>query len=226
MAKTEHDWGSKDYAQDWVSKDDRRAAEREAQFKAAGRWLGVFLRGGARVADVGCGPGTLAQRVLSDFPEVSVICTDGSADMLDLARERLASYGERVSYIQADFSQEGWRAAVPKDLDAIVSARAIHNLRKLKPIEKVYKEVFALLRPGGFFMNIERINFSSDYLHQKYREIQIKERGKAPGLDGPGPSLLQQFQLLKRAGFESIDCPWRDGNTAIIFGFKEMSSAT
>jgi SAM-dependent methyltransferase len=226
MAKTEHEWGSKEYSQDWVSKDDRRAAEREAQFKAAMRWLGVFLEGPAQVADIGCGPGTLAQRLMVEFPEVRVLCADGSKDMIALARERLGGYGERVSYMVSDFGGEGWTSSFPHGLDAIVSARAIHNLRKLKPIGKVYKQIFDVLRPGGFFMNIERVNFSSDFLHQKFREIQVKERGKAPGMDGPGPNLLQQFQLLKRAGFESVDCPWRDGNTAIVFGFKGTDQAS
>ncbi len=221
MAKAEHDWSSKEYAEDWVSKDDRRAAEREAQFGAALRWLKVILQGQARVADVGCGPGTIGQRLLAEFSELSVICTDGSADMLGLARERLKIYGDRASYIQSDFGQEGWTSGFPSGVDGVVSARAIHNLRKLKPIGRVYRDIFDLLRPGGFFMNIERVNFASGFLHQKYREIQVRERGKAPGLDGPGPSLLQQFQLLKRAGFKSVDCPWRDGNTAIVFGFKE-----
>jgi trans-aconitate methyltransferase len=220
MTKTEHDWASKEYAQGWVSKDEGRAAEREAQFKAAIRWLAVFLSGRARVVDVGCGPGTLAQRLLLEFPDVSVICTDGSADMLDIARQQLAMYGDRVSYIQADFSRQGWTDALPSNVDALVSARAIHNLRKAKPIEKVYKNILALLRPGGFFLNVERVNFADEYLHQKYREIQVKERGKAPAMDGPGPTLLQQFQLLKRSGFEPIDCLWRDGNTAIVCGVK------
>ena len=220
MARPEHDWSSKDYAEDWVSKDDRRAAEREAQFNAALRWFKVLLQGPMRVADVGCGPGTLGQRLLAEFPDLSMICSDGSADMLNLARERLKAYGDRASYIQSDFGQVGWTGAFPSGLDGVVSARAIHNLRKLKPIGRVYKDIFDVLRPGGFFMNIERVNFASDFLHQKFREIQVRERGKAPGMDGPGPSLLQQFQLLKRAGFKSVDCPWRDGNTAIVFGFK------
>jgi ubiquinone/menaquinone biosynthesis C-methylase UbiE len=220
MSKTEHDWASKEYAQEWVSKDERRAADRETQFKAAMRWMAVFLSGPARVIDVGCGPGTFAQRLLLEFPEVSVVCADGSADMLDIARGQLAMYGDRVSYVQSDFSCQGWTDALPTNLDAVVSARAIHNLRKPKPIQKVYEDIFALLRPTGVFLNVERVNFSGEYLHQKYREIQIKERGKAPAMDGPGPTLSQQFQLLKRSGFEPIDCLWRDGNTAVICGVK------
>jgi ubiquinone/menaquinone biosynthesis C-methylase UbiE len=226
MGKTEHEWDSKEYSQDWVSKDDRRATEREVQFKAAVRWLGVFLQGRDRVADIGCGPGTLGQRLLADFPEVSVICADGSADMLDLARQRLGSYGHRVSYVLSDFSQDKWTSSLPSALDGVVSARAIHNLRKLKRIEKVYKAIFGVLRPGGFFVNVERVNFSSEFLHRKFREIQVKERGKAPAMDGPGPTLSQQFQLLKKVGFESIDCPWRDGNTAIVVGFKRTARST
>jgi hypothetical protein len=39
-------------------------------------------------------------------------------------------------------------------------------------------------------------------------------------MDGRAPSLLQQFHLLKRAEFRDIDCFWREGNTAIVGGFR------
>jgi tRNA (cmo5U34)-methyltransferase len=221
MAKSEHDWGSKEYDQDWVSKDSRRAAEREAQFTAAISWLSVFIGERSRVMDLGCGPGTLAEKLLTAFPGMSVICSDGSDEMLRLARERLASFGERASFVQADFGADQWIAELPRDLDAVVSARAIHNLRKLKLIGPVYGQIFELLRPGGFFLNIERVNFSTPALRRYYRELQMKTRGRAAKMDGPAPSLLQQFRLLKRAGFGDIDCFWREGNTAIVGGFKK-----
>jgi tRNA (cmo5U34)-methyltransferase len=220
MTTGEHQWESKEYAQQWVSKDQQRALEREAQFNAALRWLSVFLDGPAQVMDLGSGPGTLAGKILSAFPEISVVCLDGSEEMLTQARERLRSFGERVSFIQADFAAEDWPSQVPRQLNAIVSARAVHNLRKLKPIERVYRQVYGLLRPGGLFMNIERVNFSTAKLRRDYRELQIKTRGHAAKMDGPAPSLMQQCRLLKRAGFTDIDCFWREGNTAIIGGFK------
>jgi len=221
MAKSEHDWGSKEYDQDWVSKDSRRAAEREAQFTATITWLSVFIGGRSRVMDLGCGPGTLAEKLLAAFPEMSVICSDGSDEMLRLARERLASFGERASFMQADFGADRWIADLPRELDAVVSARAIHNLRKLKLIGPVYGQIFELLRPGGLFLNIERVNFSTPALRRYYRDLQTKTRGRAAKMDGAAPNLLQQFRLLKRAGFRDIDCFWREGNTAIVGGFKK-----
>ena len=220
MAKSEHDWGSQQYDQEWVNKDNRRAAEREAQFKAALSWLSVFVGGQSRVMDLGCGPGTLAEKLLAAFPEMHVICSDGSDEMLKLARQRLASYGERVSYAQADFGAENWTVNLPSDLDAVVSARAIHNLRQLKLIGPVYGRIYELLRPGGVFLNIERVNFATPALRRHFRELQIKTRGHAAKMDGAAPSLAQQLSLLKRAGFRDIDCFWRETNTAIIGGFK------
>ena len=220
MAETEHQWGSREYAQAWVSKDDRRAAEREAQFSAAITWLSVFLEGRSKVMDLGSGHGTFSEKLLVTFPEMSVICLDGSEEMLTLARERLASFGARVSFIQSDFADEKWVAGLPRELDAVVSARAIHNLRKLKPIERVHREIRELLRPGGLFLNIERVNFSTPSLRRYYRELQMRTRGRTAKMDGPAPSLLQQLRLLKRAGFKNIDCFWREGNTAIVGGFK------
>ena len=220
MAKSEHEWGSQQYDQEWVDKDSRRAAEREAQFNAALSWLSVFVGGQSRVMDLGCGPGTLAEKLLATFPAMHVICSDGSDEMLKLARQRLAAYGERVSYAQADFGAANWTANLPRQLDAVVSARAIHNLRKLKLIGPVYGEIHELLRPGGVFMNIERVNFATPALRRHFRELQIKNRGHAAKMDGAAPNLAQQFSLLKRAGFRDVDCFWRETNTAIIGGFK------
>jgi tRNA (cmo5U34)-methyltransferase len=151
---------------------------------------------------------------------MSVICLDGSEEMLRLARDGLASFGQRVAFIQADFGDENWITGVPRNLDGVVSARAVHNLRKLKPIERVYRQTFDLLRPGGVFLNIERVNFSTVTLRHYYRELQMRERGRAAKMDGPAPNLSQQFRLLKRAGFRDIDCFWREGNTAIVGGFR------
>jgi ubiquinone/menaquinone biosynthesis C-methylase UbiE len=220
MAKSEHEWGSQQYDQEWVDKDSRRAAEREAQFNAALSWLSVFVNGQSRVMDLGCGPGTLAEKLLVTFPALHVICSDGSDEMLKLARQRLASYGERVSYAQADFGAENWTANLPWQLDAVASARAIHNLRKLKLIGPVYGQIHELLRPGGVFMNIERVNFATPTLRRHFRALQIKTRGHAAKMEGAAPSLAQQFSLLKRAGFRDVDCFWRETNTAIVGGFK------
>jgi ubiquinone/menaquinone biosynthesis C-methylase UbiE len=226
MAITEHEWKSAEYAQAWVSKDQQRALEREAQFGAAIKWLSVFLDGSAQIMDLGCGPGTLAGKLLGAFPGMRVICLDGSEEMLTQARARLSSDGQRVSFIQGDFAAENWSSAVPRELDAVVSARAVHNLRKLKPIENVYREVFGLLRPGGVFMNIERVNFSTPALRRFYRKLQTATRGRAAKMDGAAPNLAQQFRLLKRAGFKDIDCFWRDGNTAIVGGFKAQAAGS
>ena len=220
MAKSEHEWGSEQYDQEWVNKDSRRAAEREAQFNAALSWLSVFVGGPSRVMDLGCGPGTLAEKLLAAFPEMNVICSDGSDEMLRLARQRLASFGERASFIQADFGAKNWTANLPRQLDAVVSARAIHNLRKLKLIGPVYGQIHELLRPGGVFLNIERVNFATPNLRRHFRELQINTRGRAAKMDGAAPSLAQQFSLLRRAGFTDIDCLWRETNTAIVGGFK------
>jgi len=220
MVKMEHQWESQEYAQEWVSKDEQRALEREAQFNAALKWLSVFLEGPSQVMDLGSGPGTLAGKVLSAFPEINVICLDGSDEMLRQARQRLAPFGDRVSFIESDFGAADWSSGLPRELSAVVSARAVHNLRKLKPIERVYRQIYELLRPGGLFMNIERVNFSTPNLRRYYRNLQIKTRGRAAKMDGPAPNLMQQFQLLKRAGFKDVDCFWREGNTAVIGGFN------
>lgn len=82
------------------------------------------LEGDERVLDVGCGTGRVTERLLERLPRGSVIALDGSASMLEEARRRLARFGNRVSYVQADLANP----PLPIDgaVDAAVSTAALH----------------------------------------------------------------------------------------------------
>ena len=71
------------------------------------RWGSVVLdrlplRGDERVLDAGCGSGRVTEMLAERLPRGTVVALDGSASMVEAARERLARFGDRVEFVVAD----------------------------------------------------------------------------------------------------------------------------
>ena len=77
-----------------------------------------------RVLELGAGTGTLTKKLLERFPSAEVTAVDLSAEMLALARPKLAFAGERVVLREADVSS----ADLGTGYDAVVSAIAFHHV--------------------------------------------------------------------------------------------------
>src|SRR6266699_978348 len=84
------------------------------------------------VLDLGCGPGSLAVRLLDRIPAANVVAVD--ADPLLLALGRAAC------------------AAPDRPADAAVSTTALHWLPP-DALAAMYAEVASVLRPGGLVLN-------------------------------------------------------------------------
>ena len=82
------------------------------------------LAGHERVLDAGCGSGRLTEQLLERLPEGSAVALDGSASMLDEAARRLARFGERVTYVQADLAKPP--LPVEGSVDAVMSTAVFH----------------------------------------------------------------------------------------------------
>ena len=103
-----------------------------------------------RVLDLGAGTGLLSEQVAARVPLASLTLLDGSADMLERARQRLAAVSPRV--VVADFT-----APLPGgEFDVIVSALAIHHLDDAEK-RALFARVHAALAPGGLFVNAEQV---------------------------------------------------------------------
>ena len=89
---------------------------------------GVEIAG--NVLDLGCGPGDISFRFAVRFPGVSVTGVDGSAAMIDLARQRQAreaGLGDRVRFIEARIPD----APLPAGpYAAIISNSLLHHLHR------------------------------------------------------------------------------------------------
>jgi SAM-dependent methyltransferase len=147
-------------ARDWIERWDRQQeayiARREARFTAL---ADAVEAGTARpdplVLDLGCGPGSLAVRLLARLPRATVIAAD--ADPVTLALGQ-AAYGKisGLRFADADLREAGWqnRLGLPagRPVDAVVSTTALHWLDGPQ-LRALYTVLAGLLRPGGLFLD-------------------------------------------------------------------------
>jgi trans-aconitate 2-methyltransferase len=101
------------------------------------------LVGDERVLDAGCGTGRVTEMLASRLPRGHVIALDGSPAMIERARERLAGFGERVSYVVADLAQQ---LPVEEPVDAVLSTATFHWIRDHQAL---FANLAAVMRPDA-----------------------------------------------------------------------------
>jgi SAM-dependent methyltransferase len=145
-------------AQGWIDRWDRQQQhylpDREDRFTAlidaveeqAGRPDPLVL-------DLGCGPGSLAVRLLDRIPAATVVAIDADPLLLTLGR---AAYRARagLKFADCDLRTPGWTAALGLDraADAAVSTTALHWLPG-PALRAMYAELATVLRPGGLLLD-------------------------------------------------------------------------
>jgi trans-aconitate 2-methyltransferase len=104
----------------------------------------LALRGDERVLDAGCGSGRLTEQLLERLPHGRVVALDGSPAMLEEAARRLARFGDRVSFVQADLAAP----PLPVDgrVDAILSTATFHWILDH---DRLVRGLAHVLWPGG-----------------------------------------------------------------------------
>jgi len=184
------------------------------------------------VLDIGAGTGLFTQFIYDIKPNLQFTLTDLSGEMLNVARERFD--GEpNFEYLELDFSKD----PLPGKYDIIISGLAIHHLEDADKA-KLYKNIFQALNDGGLFINADQVagkNVLFDSLYKYYwREtvshsgldhealVQAFERTK---LDKLAP-LAMQLKMLEKAGFNEVDCIYKNMNFAVFGGFKDENVET
>lgn len=100
------------------------------------------------VAELGCGTGRFAARLLGDLlpPSATYVGYDLSATMVELARERLHEFGARARIELSDGSAE---LPLPDDTCDRFVSNYVLDLLPGPEIRKVLAEAHRLLGPGG-----------------------------------------------------------------------------
>jgi SAM-dependent methyltransferase len=152
----------RDTARGWIERWDRQQEEslpdREDRFTAL---IDAVEAGTGRpdplVLDLGCGPGSLAVRLLERLPRATVVGID--ADPVTLALGQ-AAHGDLpgLRFEDLDLRVPGWSAGLGP-ADAAVSTTALHWLPEPE-LPAMYAELATVLRPGGLLLNGD--HFASD----------------------------------------------------------------
>ena len=142
-------------ARAWADAADRKRPLR-VQIRRA---IANELRGlppGARVLELGSGPGFLAERVLSQCPHLaSYTLFDFSEPMLDMSR-RLVEHFPSASFLLGDFRSDSWPELVRAPYEAVVSMQAVHEVRHKRHVPGLYRQVLRVLAPSGIFVVADR----------------------------------------------------------------------
>jgi len=199
------------------------------------------------ILELCCGEGLLAEVLLDKFPAVTIQGLDGSVEMLQRARERLARFGDRFRSELFDLASAAWRKP-GFEINAVVSSMAIHHL--MGPQKKeLFIDVNRMLAPDGVFIIADIVEHPGDMgRHLAAETLDEVVRGRSLELDGntsafdffrkegwnifryldpedidkPSP-LFDQLKWLEQAGFVNIDIHWMLAGHAIFSARKAKS---
>ncbi|WP_369167049.1 methyltransferase domain-containing protein [Streptomyces sp. R28] len=166
----------------WECQQQRYAVDREERFTVIGDVVEQTVAGGpARplVVDLGCGPGSLAARLARRLPHADIVGVDMDPLLLELARTH---HPDAARYVDTVIGEEGWTKALrlARPLDAAVSTTALHYL-SADALYRVYRQLAALLRPGGVLVNGDHFPHDDTWLAELAGCVGRRhaERGRA-----------------------------------------------
>ncbi len=235
-------WGAQDKVDYFVAKSDLLIPHRQEQLTFLVDLFPWQWDQPIRVLDLGAGYGAVTEAILHRYYQATVVCVDGSEAMMRHARPRLAKYGPQVELLLRDLADPTWYVGLAGPFHAVVSAIALHHLTDERK-QQLCHEVFALLQPGGLFLNDDVVEtparFADHFADLADRILQEQERARTgvqrsiaeiraertahlrpSGQRSHIAPLRAQLDWWRAAGFTAVDCYWKFLNLAIFGGVK------
>ena len=192
--------------------------------------------------DLGCGDGILGATILGGYPNARGVLVDFSEPMLEQAHEQLKEYAGQLVFENLDYGRHHWVKAIRAygPFDAIVSGYSIHHQPDARKRE-IYEEIFALLKPDGWFVNIEHVSsaaqlnidlFENHYLAARHAieqrnggtrtfdELAQEYKNRPDKAANILASVELQCDWLREIGYEEVDCYFRIYELAVFAGRK------
>lgn len=201
------------YGNDWDSADESAAYATEAdrvrpwriQIRDHIARLIAVLPQGARVLELGSGPGLLARRVLETCPNVAAYTLlDFSESMLALSRELLATF-PAASFVLASFKSEDWPHHVDAPFACLVSMQAVHELRNKRHARRLYEQAHAVLASPAQIMICDHTPFDESL---KSTTLYMTEQ--------------EQMDALAAAGFTNVRVELRIDSLVLYAGERTV----
>ncbi|MEM4389589.1 MAG: class I SAM-dependent methyltransferase [Candidatus Micrarchaeia archaeon] len=163
--------------------------------------LAKIAKRGARVLDVGMGPGQLPIALARKRPDLKIVGMDISPDMVAIARENALKSGARVNFLQGSASALPFP---PSSFDLVFSTLSLHHWREP---EKAFSEIRRVLRKGG---KVVVWDVAADAPQCAYDRLRIRYGWLRTLLfllhrfTEPYYSKKEAAELARKAGFSSL----------------------
>ena len=190
-------------------------------------WLGAIVPNDGKVIDLGGGTGSLAEAILSRLPEIHVEIWDVDPQMMELARERLSSFGNRATVREQSFLEK------MDPCDAVVASIALHHIPKMETKRDVYANIYSALRTHGVFLNADAtIDDTEPGRAAMYRwwsrfmgtkgisETEAYKLFDEWAAEDTYQPLTDELAALGKAGFRRPEVFWKFGPMAVYGGIK------
>ncbi|MFD1466745.1 class I SAM-dependent methyltransferase [Hymenobacter caeli] len=178
------------------------------------------------VLDVGAGTGLFSSFLYQQRPDLEFTLVDLAPEMLAVARQRFAGL-PGFAFRELDFAAEN----LPGTYDLVISSLAIHHLPDAAKAS-LYQRIYGALNPGGLFVNADQVlgrtaGFDAFYRrdwratvrHSGLPEEAIGQAFERVKLDDFG-TLEAQLRMLEAAGFQEVDCLYKNLSFAVLAGAK------
>jgi tRNA (cmo5U34)-methyltransferase len=234
-------WGDAD-SETFIRFGDVLVPDREAQWDAI---CALVPESPGLIAELSCGEGLLAERLLEKFPTSRVVALDASGVMLERAAARLNRFGERQEVRRFEIADDDWRPAWQGACGAVVSSLAVHHLDDPGK-RRLYADVLRMLRPGGALVIADVIQpasevaarLAADEWNRAVREQSLRRFGDlsgyeffsssgwnsfVPGNEDPMDmmsTLADHLRWLEAAGYVGVDVVWARAGHAVYAGFR------
>jgi SAM-dependent methyltransferase len=196
--------------------------------------------------DLGCGDGILGATILGQYPFSRGVFVDFSEPMLQQARIQLAEYTDQLLFENLDYGNPDWvnQMRTHPPFDAVVSGYSIHHQPDQRK-RQVYEEILSLLKPGGWFVNIEHVSSTAQLNIDLFEDHYVSARYAVEKQSGGTRTLEQiaaeysnrpdkaanilapvelQCDWLREIGYEEVDCYFRIYELAVFAGRKPLES--
>ena len=215
---------SVDYYDDWMKKALPNFTD---LFQTAQELVTFDPQSPIDVLDLGAGTGLFSKHIFDKFPNAHFVLYDLADKLLEVAKERFDKQKDRFKYAIGDYRN----LKTDTDFDLVISSLSIHHLTDIEK-QSLFENIYKVLRNPGIFINVDQIKGQTSYIKNLYwshwlnqvqqrepSEKRIRESIERRKYDQDA-LMTDQLQWMTAAGFQNVDCVYKNFFVGVFFGMK------
>jgi SAM-dependent methyltransferase len=231
-------WQSEGVVAAWSADAARRERGRTAPLQFLAGLLPFGEQDAFTFLDLGAGTGAASRAVLERYPRSTAVLADFSAAMMSAGERELEPFAGRYRYAEFDMSAGPWPAAIPAELDAVVTSMCVHHLPDARK-QALFAEILAHLAPGGWYLNFDPVKAEDPVVEATWLRVSDARDPEAAArrlhrtpqeqarYDNHVRYLIPldpQLGYLRSAGFAGIDVYWKNLENVIYGGCRPVKT--